>query len=432
MTVSPLLAAIQFRTGTDYGYPGDMMALFDADGIPDGTINERLLAWINMKLGTSYDEINGAMAAYAARLNTIGFYNIPGFYSDALQMVGIDQNVAAFSFNDNSMIVRDSLTPGNNYDGFLDGKLTFSRASAKNVWSGSVMNSVGVDQLAYENDPVTEEFRGVLLEPARTNLLLNSTSLSTQGVTVTAQSYALSFYGTGTVTLSGASTAGPLVGTGDLQRVTLVFTPAAGTLTLTVTGTVTYAQLEAGGGPSSWITTTGAAATRATDFLTFPTSMLPWNDNAFTAMVEFSLPYNNSNAAAGTLGLTISDNVAAPQNNHRLRVSQLGGNGKPVGITSVANAVTLSASSTLWSTAANTMRRFAYAAQANDANAACEGITATPLISGAMPTGMTTVRLGGFIATGTTGSEPVHIRKVAIWCGQRKPDGALQSMSLVP
>ena len=78
MTVSPLLAAIQFRTGTDYGYPGDMMALFDADGIPDGTINERLLAWINMKLGTSYDEINGAMAAYAARLNTIGFFQEVG------------------------------------------------------------------------------------------------------------------------------------------------------------------------------------------------------------------------------------------------------------------------------------------------------------------------------------------------------------------
>ena len=81
---------------------------------------------------------------------------------------------------------------------------------------------------------------------AATNLLLNSISLSTQNVTVTAQPYTLHFTGTGTVTLSGASTAGPLVGTGtgESNRVSLTFTPSAGTLTLTVSGTVTHAQLE--------------------------------------------------------------------------------------------------------------------------------------------------------------------------------------------
>jgi hypothetical protein len=55
---------------------------------------------------------------------------------------------------------------------------------------------------------------------------------------------ALSFYGTGTITLSGAF-AGTLVGVGPFPaRASLIFTPAAGTLTLTVTGSVLNAQLE--------------------------------------------------------------------------------------------------------------------------------------------------------------------------------------------
>jgi len=80
---------------------------------------------------------------------------------------------------------------------------------------------------------------------APNNLLLNSATLSTQSVTVNPANYILSFKGTGTVTLSGASTAGPLVGTGATDRVYLKITPTAGSLTCTVSGSVTEAQLEA-------------------------------------------------------------------------------------------------------------------------------------------------------------------------------------------
>jgi len=79
---------------------------------------------------------------------------------------------------------------------------------------------------------------------ARKNKLLGTEALATQNVTVLAAQHVLSFYGTGTVTLSGVSTAGPLVGTGVGNRVSLTFTPTAGTLTLTVSGSVTQAQLE--------------------------------------------------------------------------------------------------------------------------------------------------------------------------------------------
>lgn len=87
---------------------------------------------------------------------------------------------------------------------------------------------------------------GIVPEGGRRNVLLNTDTLATQSVTVAAVEHTLSFTGTGTITLSGASTAGPLVGTGAGNRVSLTFTPTAGSLTMTVAGSVTLAQLEVG------------------------------------------------------------------------------------------------------------------------------------------------------------------------------------------
>jgi hypothetical protein len=130
--------------------------------------------------------------------------------------------------------------------------------------------------------------RGILVEEARTNLLLNSATLSTQTVTTTAVAHTLSFYGTGTVTLTGASTAGPLVGTGANNRVTLTFTPIVGPLLLTVTGSVTLAQVEVGAFATSPIITTGAAGTRGVDSAGNTFSIAAGQDFTFYGEIEFT------------------------------------------------------------------------------------------------------------------------------------------------
>ena len=106
----------------------------------------------------------------------------------------------------------------------------------------------------------------ILVEPQRTNLVYPSDIATTQVRAVTAQVYTLSFYGTGTVTLSGAFS-GSLAGTGTNNRVSLTFTPTAGNLTLTVSGSVTNWQLEAGSNATSLIKTITGSVTRNADVI---------------------------------------------------------------------------------------------------------------------------------------------------------------------
>lgn len=53
-------------SGTALDYNSDFLAMFAVDGITTGTFNERLLRWINLKLGTTYTDLPGAMYAFAA------------------------------------------------------------------------------------------------------------------------------------------------------------------------------------------------------------------------------------------------------------------------------------------------------------------------------------------------------------------------------
>ena len=140
---------------------------------------------------------------------------------------------------------------------------------------------------------------------APNNLLLNTATLSTQNVTTAPINYILSFQGTGFVARTGTST-GTLVGTGVANRVSVAFTPTAGTLTLTVVGSVTSAQLEAvtyQTTPGTYVATTSAAYYGARlDYN--PATLAPLGLLIEEARTNLALQSNNFSSTWATNGVT--------------------------------------------------------------------------------------------------------------------------------
>lgn len=149
--------------------------------------------------------------------------------------------------------------------GAISPLLTFSRAQGVGVQSsalgldGATLGFFGADTPRFQGAA-----RRLLIEGARTNLIVGPAAPATQDVTVAAVPHTLTLFGTGSITMSGAF-AGTLNGTGASNRVSTTFTPAAGTLTLTVAGSVTRAQLEAGPFASSYIELAAGNAARSRD-----------------------------------------------------------------------------------------------------------------------------------------------------------------------
>ena len=118
---------------------------------------------------------------------------------------------------------------------------------------------------------------------ARYNLYLNSETLSTQNVTVSAGQHRLRFEGAGTITLSGAAT-----GTFSAGTHTAICT--AGTLTSTVSGVVTRADLRAPGIPASLPPYQRIAAATDYDTVGFPVYLDPdgTDDGYQTGSIDFT------------------------------------------------------------------------------------------------------------------------------------------------
>jgi hypothetical protein len=269
--------------------------------------------------------------------------------------------------------------------------LTFTRSTTATYFDiDGTLQTAAIDEPRIEYDPATGAVRGLLIEESRTNLLLNSDTLATQSVDVTAVPHTLSFYGTGTVTLSGASTAGPLVGTGASDRVSLTFTPSAASLTLTLSGSATRAQLEAGPYATSYIPTTSAAVTRAADVCT--TSVLnPWfNAEAGTLFVEYLIPWS-APVSDGHTRRIIDINGGDDYESHMAAyVNDTGGRGS----FSYAGSVEQSNFNNLGSMTTGAVQRQAYAFAENDIAAIASGGTLATDTSAALSTALTTLRIG--------------------------------------
>jgi hypothetical protein len=103
-----------------------------------------------------------------------------------------------------------------------------------------------------DHNPFTLEKKGVRIDSPTTNLIVSPDTPADQSVTVTAQTYALTYYGTGSVSLSGAHVASVSSAGAIPNRTVYLFTATAGTLDLDFTGEVRYCNLQAGAFPKAY------------------------------------------------------------------------------------------------------------------------------------------------------------------------------------
>lgn len=313
-----------------------------------------------------------------------------------------------------AMLLSGAALPAPSLDlDFLQGTIpsgvTFTRASSAWTFDGTTL-------AAYATNAPRLTGSGLLIEEARTNLFLNSAVGVTQSVTVAAVANTLSFYGTGTITLTGTSTAGPLVGTSAADRVSLTFTPTAGSLTLTVSGSATNVQLEAGSFASSVIVTVGASVTRALD-LASVTTLTPWySATAGTLFAETSSTNVNSSSTAAALHDGTSNNLIGLR--YRSGVPLLAATLTTAGVAQISIGGTPS-----YTTGA--VSKLAIAYQADDVAVFYNGAVGITDSSATIPT-VTTLHLGGR----NGGAEPLngYVRRARFY--QRRLDtSALQKLT---
>lgn len=278
----------------------------------------------------------------------------------------------------------------------LDPRITFTRSgnTATVTNSSGVIVAVNADIPRFDYSPTTLVCRGLLIEESRTNVLLNSlldgTSLATQSVVVTAAARTLSFYGTGEIVLSGAHSA-TVTGTGAYPtRTTLTFTPSAGTLTLTVTGTVQFAQLELGSFATSFIPTAASQVTRNADVTTMTgTNFSDWYNASEGTFVAW---YSSFAAVSVAAKAIVATNDGSTSNRIYAFVST---SGRPTMLVSTLGAVQVNMTNDIISADSNAKTSMAY--KVDSFAVASNGGSVTTDAVGTIPT-VTKLDIGCFAA----------------------------------
>lgn len=250
-------ASVRAISGTQFTYEGDWHAMWNLQAIPQGTFNERMLAYINTKLGTAYTELNGAMAALAKSFGIQTFNELATFDASTAPIPAFSIDLSGPTFPSN---------------------ITATRPSSATYFDQFGLRQIAAaDQPRMDYNPQTYKMRGYLHEGSRTNYLLNSLAPVTQTVTLPTGVFYLWMEGSGSV----AATAGTAVGSGfgsatntsglgTFGSFVVLTITTSGTVDFTVTGIVTAFQCESGSnflGCSSLIITTSSAATRAQDIV---------------------------------------------------------------------------------------------------------------------------------------------------------------------
>jgi hypothetical protein len=103
----------------------------------------------------------------------------PAAQTIAEQLLGAETNGIAIGFQDNSLLIRDTVTPANNFEGGIFPKLTFTRASSATYYNSAGLIATAATDVARINyNPATLVAQGLLIEEARTNNFTYSEDLS--------------------------------------------------------------------------------------------------------------------------------------------------------------------------------------------------------------------------------------------------------------
>lgn len=313
--------------------------------------------------------------------------------------------------------------------GTVDPRITCVRTGdSTRTNSSGVLELVSANTARIDYDPVTLTCKGLLVEPGRTNVFLNSllngTNLSTQTLALNGQ-YTLSFYGTGTITISGGFS-GTLTGTGAYPtRVYLNFVSVAST-TFTVTGTVQYAQLEASNAstgaatyPSSFIPTAGASVTRATDVVTVD-NLSPWFNSVEGTLMAQASSYDVASSGNPRAVCDLGDGTTS--NRFLLRYNRNSVGVSPRGVMGGTSTFNASYGTT---SALNTSVKQAMAYKSANSASTLQGhgsvVTQSTAFTSFVPTKL-------FLGTGNTSvALSGHIQKVSYW-KQRLTDNEMLSI----
>ncbi|PHQ96514.1 MAG: hypothetical protein COB40_08040 [Marinosulfonomonas sp.] len=301
--------------------------------------------------------------------------------------------------------------------GPLESSVSLTRSTdGTRIDAAGAIEVLGPNVARIDHDPLTLAPIGLLLEGARTNLFTQSDAPLTQTISLAAVPHVISFYGGGSVTLSGTFT-GVATGTGAFpSRTELLFTPSAGDLTVTLAGNVASPQLEEGDVASSYIPTTALATLRDDDITSV--TLGPWfSTSQGTLVFEGSLDSALANdriieidGGATTTRISVLWNsvLGLPQ----FQVWEAGA--LQAAIAPPGNSIVL-----------GSPFRVAIAYAANDFAVSLNGSAVASDASGVMPTGLTTLRLGRSV----WGAQGLMLAEGVTYYPTRLSNAELQALS---
>lgn len=306
-------------------------------------------------------------------------------------------------------------------NGYWDSRLNFARADS--VTCATYRDSAGVRQTAAANVPrfdhdIAGNPLGLLIEPTRTNYLLNSTTPATQTTgSLGTGTYTLSCEGPGSVTPSAGTATITGAGAATEGSPNTFTVTVAGTVTVTKTGTLTAFQLEEALTlrPSSLIITGATTATRAGDVCSMP-SLLPWF-NATEGTLFAWYDAGVSGLAFNIQDGSTNDNAIAIRNNAQTNTIN--------NVIRAAASATYQETSVAYTLGAVTKSALAY--KENNVRSAYDGVLGTLDTSVALPTGLDRAGFGCNAFSGTLQLSG-HLRRIAYW-PRRLPDSVIQALT---